>query len=721
MTRWLAALLGLLVIAGCGKSKDRPQTAPDTASEGGNTSHTRDLGGATGSPQAGVGQAGASQGGASLGGAGRTFETAGANPIPPHGGSAGESGQAGFAGTGPESPALPPRVTIRSPKSLNKLSDGAPVTTGSLEVVCKASKADDPGAQDVSPSTVSVVLIDADGVEHTASAVTPSEQNEDEYTTSVAIGEDFAPGRAEIRCTAQDGSNPPASGSGNAFVYIDFGPTIEIDSPAEASVKSVNQAVRFQYQISAEPLETKDPDAEVSSARLIVGGQTFELLEDPKQAGSYWVEVNFTDPTLFSVPPTGATDVRVQATNSRDPAITSEINYSFSLDSMPPVIAITAPGDGSVVGGFVELRFEITDDLAGVDPNTITLKIGSRVFNYESSWGDGPEYVFTFDSASPEFTAAVQLPIMITAADKAGNGNDDGLGASRVLYLDTVPPIVSLDPPTVRELEIKRPEPDECSHAFDPLGGARGDRETTFEMGRVRAFVWERTNQVGGQHISYHSGTDESSVYVYLQPNPKVPLLVDSDEDGACDALDTGALDESHSFIRLAPIAPTGKSDFTETPSDEDVEPALAGCVFGKETDPPDQLCKGSSDLTRITGQKVWTDSGTTLSTVVFGVGPIGGAACTGADWELGALVPEDYEGWICLAARAKDNVGNVGVSRPLRLCLDRTDPAHPGTPACADPSDKAPTCTDGCAIPSANEFPQQTLDFPDAYRIILL
>ncbi|MBN1605813.1 MAG: hypothetical protein JW940_04230 [Polyangiaceae bacterium] len=727
MTRWLAALLGLLVITGCGKSNDRPHSAPAINSTSGRSSH--DLGGAAGSAEAsqgGLGQAGSAEGGASVGDAGGPLGEAGGNPTQPEGGSGGAllgaggaSGQAGFAGASSESSAPPPHVTIRSPTSVDQLGDGAPVTIGDLEVVCRASKADDPGAQDVSPSSVNVVLIDAGGMEHTASAVTPSDENEDEYTTSLAIGEDVTPGRAEIRCTAQDSSAPPASGSASAFVYIDFGPTIDIDSPAEAAVKSVKQPVRFQYQISAEPLETKDPDAEVASARLIIGGQSFELQEDPKEAGSYWAEINFTDPTVFSVPPTGTTDVRVQASNSRDPAITSEINYAFTLDGRPPVIKTTGPDDGAIVGGFVELRFTITDDLAGVDPNTIKLKIGSRVFNYESSWGDGPDYVFTFDSASPEFRAQVQLPVMITAADKAGNGNDDGLGASMVLYLDTTPPIVTLDPPTVREVKEKK-EGDECSHVFDPLGTALSDHSDAYQVGLVRAMVWERMNEADGQHIFYSSATDESSVYVYLQPDPKVPLLVDSDEDGACDALDTGALDESHSFVRLAPIAATGASDFRSTALDdsEDRDPALDGfCVFGKETSAPDPLCHKSSDLTRIIGQKLWTQAGSTYATVVFGVGPIGGASCTGAEWELGALIPEDYEGWICVAARAQDNAGNVGVSRPLRLCFDRTDPAHPGTPAC----DKVPTCTDGCSVPSADEFPQDTLDFPDANRFILL
>jgi hypothetical protein len=49
------------------------------------------------------------------------------------------------------------------------------------------------------------------------------------------------------------------------------------------------------------------------------------------------------------------------------------------------------------------------------------------------------------------------------------------------------------------------------------------------------------------------------------------------------------------------------------------------------------------------------------------------------------------------LAGRAEDNIGNVGVSPPIRVCFDDGE----GTPAC-DPADtaSAPTCVDDCTLP---------------------
>jgi hypothetical protein len=74
------------------------------------------------------------------------------------------------------------------------------------------------------------------------------------------------------------------------------------------------------------------------------------------------------------------------------------------------------------------------------------------------------------------------------------------------------------------------------------------------------------------------------------------------------------------------------------------------------------------------------------------------GAACTGADWEIGFA----REGWVCVAGRAEDEVHNVGVSRPLRLCYDD------GVGAPADCPLPAPSCLDGCTLPPA--FPAGAL-----------
>jgi hypothetical protein len=76
---------------------------------------------------------------------------------------------------------------------------------------------------------------------------------------------------------------------------------------------------------------------------------------------------------------------------------------------------------------------------------------------------------------------------------------------------------------------------------------------------------------------------------------------------------------------------------------------------------------------------------------VIFAGGQLQGDECTGNHWEI--LGTAGKQGWVCLAARAQDKLGNVGVSAPLRVCLVTTDPG-----ICT--REPMPRCTDGCSPP---------------------
>ncbi|MGC4063702.1 MAG: hypothetical protein QM784_03485 [Polyangiaceae bacterium] len=114
---------------------------------------------------------------------------------------------------------------------------------------------------------------------------------------------------------------------------------------------------------------------------------------------------------------------------------------------------------------------------------------------------------------------------------------------------------------------------------------------------------------------------------------------------------------------------------------------------------------------------------------VIYGIGVESGSllGCTGTYWEYTSFIKRTpRDGWMCFAAMAVDNVGNRGVSAPLRLCYD--DPATPEHPTCATSianqsrtylaewlgfirndtlwdrfparsAEPAPTCTDGCKL----------------------
>jgi hypothetical protein len=80
---------------------------------------------------------------------------------------------------------------------------------------------------------------------------------------------------------------------------------------------------------------------------------------------------------------------------------------------------------------------------------------------------------------------------------------------------------------------------------------------------------------------------------------------------------------------------------------------------------------------------------------VIFGDKVSPGLTCTGISYEILPVVQR--EGWVCLAARAMDKLGNIGVSRPLRVCLDDGISGN-GVPNCS--TTPPPSCMGDCTAP---------------------
>jgi hypothetical protein len=324
-----------------------------------------------------------------------------------------------------------------------------------------------------------------------------------------------------------------------------------------------------------------------------------------------------------------------------------------------------------------------------VDRNSVTVEINEQLHAFEASdvWSEANgNYSFKFDSRNIQ-GSKVQLTINITANDNVGNLADK---ATVTPWLDNTPPAVDLDPANVREwkqvgaLQV-------ASVSFDPLGPrAVNDEAVIGQIETYRALVWERTNVIEeNQEVLHHAGTKNDSVYLYLQTDPSKPLLVDSDEDDAnlCDELDITDL----TALQLEGVLPIGTAWYDD--SDPTAAPDPTGLyTLANADNPPLTLCEqNKSDL-----QRVIKHDWLATSPAVFAKPELVGLECTGQQWEITSFVDED--GWICMAARAEDLVGNVGISRPLRLCYDSPDIA--GSPACATMSTTPPTCTDGCTPP---------------------
>jgi hypothetical protein len=405
------------------------------------------------------------------------------------------------------------------------------------------------------------------------------------------------------------------------------------------------------------------------------------------------LQVNLADAALFKPAPNGPFPIAVTASNSRERPVTAIQTRNTSIDGAGPDIEILKPIDKQVVGGKVVLEFAAPDAIAGVDPKTVVVSLNQVAYPYDGtseSWtysSDDALFKFEFDSREIK-TSKVQITVNVTAKDLVGNAATGGVKASAILFLDNFPPSVDLDPLNVRSVNLDG----ECSISFDPVGSAaENDLDKIALAGRFRALVWENTNSDPEIQIKHPSGTDQESVRVYLGKNLAEPILVDTDDDGICDDVRDP---ESQESLGLGALTPTGTAWYAK---DDAVAPTAAdlACTT-KAADPADYLCTAeSSDMWQVVGGFMGEPG-------VYAASATAGLECTGIDWEVGSLIGPNDDGWICLVARAEDNVNNVGVSRPLRLCIDKQQPQGMAeiTPPCAKSSIDAPDCTDNCTAP---------------------
>lgn len=607
----------------------------------------------------------------------------GARPsvLPPmSGGTNASTGGSDAAGEGNE-PADPaaPLVTIVSPAALNDADAGDALVASEIDVICKVEKSTVGGAQPVDKSSVTIDMLDAEGNKVDSLQAAPTDVL-DQYSARFFLNEIEDNGRVAFRCSAADLSKPAKWGGETILSFIDHGPKITVASPTPDSAHALLGAVRFEFTVEPDPVVDGDEAAEVGAVSLMVNGVEIQLESDGN--GTYMTFVDFADQDVFADIANGSLPVIIEARNGRAPVPAIKLeNYGIVVDGEGPVIGIDSPRDEAVVGGQVKLEFSVSDDFAGVDPDSVVIELNGKENHYGEggTWSNnGTHYVFLFDSVQAEKVSKTQATITIRATDAVGNGSD---GESLIVYLDNVPPLVDLDPEDVREAR-ERSDRLLCSLPFDPVGSlAANDQATVLDVQRLRALVSDRTNEAPGQVIRYFAAQDLDSVYVYLQPDLDQPLLIDTNGDGDCDELIETRNDLP--FQHLTPLAPAGSSWFG--PAEEDSGPLPENCEY-ENLGAPAELCQPyGSDMTRV----IRWDVDEKIPTI-FAIGNAKGAACTGTDWEIGQFVEP---GWFCVAARAEDNVGNVGISRPLRLCYDDGD----GGTEC---SGAPPSCTDGCRPP---------------------
>ena len=578
-----------------------------------------------------------------------------------------------------------PLVEVLSPTAptAGDFSSTAIVTDDRFTARCSA--ATNPATGDaVDPSSVSFTVIA--GTQSREAFAQPTTVD-NEYVADLVVS-DFANGALTIRCTASDTSASSRTNSDDIATFLDLGPKILVFTPVDDA--SYANQVNVGFKVLAAPVAPADTGAapNLAAVTLNVGGVDIsaDLSQDPPDSGVFTATVVFADPR-FVPALDGDNTVIITAANSRTATPTTrQRNIVFVADSDGPSIEVTGPVAGDFIAGIFTLTASVTDQ-AGVDALSVIATIaGTHEFALHHLGADA--FAGSFDTRALPDTM-VYPTIVVRARDSVGNQSSVGL----VVTLDNQPPLASLDPPDMREASLNTEIDElECSWMFDPLGGydpggeladvgdAADDGQSVAQLSEIRARVEDRGNQATADSgvLIPMSGVDFTSVQLFVLDDSDAALIVDTTGDGYCDAINPQLVPTSvpnasneAAVIDMIELAPSGDADFTFNPEPPTVaQPAFdtsagapeADCFPGTKVEQPEPLCI-TSPGTRITYTAIEKDP------VIFTIPPVTDIQCFGNPFD--SLATNISDGWACLALVALDNLGNVAISAPLRLCFD--------------------------------------------------
>lgn len=577
---------------------------------------------------------------------------------------------------------LAPVIEVLDPLPAKDPNADTLVTSSDVVMRCRVTKSKERRARDVDQSSVAMQALWADktGTEHSVSA-TVSSISETEFEGRMSLA--MVPnGAVRFKCSARDlfQSGTPLLGWLNVDTFLDLGPDIKIVDPKEGKIYALKQVLVVSFRADPAPVSDLDKEADVTDLVLTIANRQFDLTETAGDPGLYTATIDFNDRTFFDMPPSTA-QIVVSARSSRtpEPGRRSEV-VNILLDSTGPDLKIAAPTALTIVRGEVTLSLSISDP-SGVDLGSVAGTINTDLFVFDRWTVQGNSYSQRFDTRTFG-DALTQLTINVKASDSVGNQSTDSV----VVRLDNVPPILSLDPPMLREYKVVNDQTI-CTAPYDPVGtAAASDGDYSQASTIFRVMVWDETQGSPGAPARYVANVNDKSMVVFAQV-PGIPLLVDTDGDGACDEINKNSLDPDNfaEQIPMSPISPGGTLYYPPVGPDN---PALRGCAAGTDgaTHGADPVCVLSPDVYRIPPAR--TEGGPFPG--IYGFGPNQANECAGTSWELGRFTR--FKGWACIAARVEDTIGNVGISPPIRVCY-----GQPGSDECNMPM---PSCTDGCSLP---------------------
>lgn len=358
----------------------------------------------------------------------------------------------------PDGPADPlgPLVTVLSPAMNDSdLSAAAMVTAPLLVARCEAR-----------PNPTTMTPIDSLAVEMTAIVGTRSQSapaqatpTPHQYQATFDLS-GFPNGVLQVRCTAADTDEVPHVNSDEITNFLDLGPLINVFNPAAGAAYADSVAVLFEAQPWTVAAGDTSAAVDPTSVKLCVAGARLATTAEGGgthsstiyfDANDYAADPDFTTPLpncagtgtmpqpAWNPPLEGATSAVFSATNSR--GITRIVRVDYVADSRGPIIEISAPSAGQIVGGVMTVTANVSDP-AGVSQVT-----GSIAHTWEFPMvGAGTTFTGTFDTR--QLPASFLYPLLeVRARDTVGNERAVG----HVVTIDNAPPMLSLDPPDLRE------------------------------------------------------------------------------------------------------------------------------------------------------------------------------------------------------------------------------------------------------------------------------
>lgn len=734
----------LALVIGCGgEDSHPPAVSPTTGSgghraTGGKSNKAGSAGRAGGAGTAGRGGGTSTAGKTSTGG--KTISTAGSAGIAENTGSAGEAGtagtpttagNAGYAGAGYSLAA--PVVKIAYPTAIaDPNANGvlkASTGSDSINVTCTVTPAN--AESPVDPASVAIAL-EQNGtvIERIPTGGVPTF-----YATFTPV--EFVTGKITLRCGASLKGNPSVAATDSIQTFVDKGPLVAINLPEDKSAHASTKVLDIAATVEARPVDPADTRAAVDTVEIRVDGRMVRLPLPPDASGVVTATPKLNDPLLFgNLLPVGDVSVQVIAKNLRGTTVTETV--SIFVDLLPPTVTVISPTGNQIVKETGIATFKIADADTNIDLSQLRVRIGSdpdpakspvhyysetstRWFCAPSTPGTKRSYQCTFRYNRDDVKNYVsQATLFVDVADVAGNDTaTPTTPATGNIYLniDRVPPFVHLDPPTVRAVWSDATSVT-CSNPFDPVGFRAVNDASVINLAPLfRALVWDSAQIVtatnpdsptyDGANLILSAQTDPTSVYVYVQRNTTVPLLVhrfvDNDGDGKddnkyCNAINTNPPSPAPTpdAIQLAPVVLWGSPSAMGESADFAPSISGVGCTLGISTTYTQAAqCAAPSDLPFVMSHSVGKSY-----PVIFAKTPTNSVTngCTGTTYQFPA---DTAYGWMCAAGVANDlagvadgTAGNMGVSPPMRLCYAK-DSSNP----IECPPATMPTCTDGCTV----------------------